>query len=111
MPPGFLDKASFCSNFVSIDSNTNYLEGKKMTNANQSNANQSNTFSILAIVLGAVAFLILPILLGPAAIILGVVALVKKERLAPIGLTIGILGTVLGMVLGAIVGAVMFGGF
>ena len=79
-----------------------------MTNANQSNANQSNTFSILAIVLGAIAFLIFPILLGPAAIILGVVGLVKKERLAPIGLTIGILGTIVGMVLGAIIAAAMF---
>jgi hypothetical protein len=80
-----------------------------MTNANQSNANQSNTFSILAIVLGGISLLIFPILLGPAAIILGVVALVKKERLAPIGLTIGILGTVLGMALGAIIAAAMLG--
>jgi hypothetical protein len=81
-----------------------------MTNANQSNANQSNTFSILAIVLGGISLLIFPILLGPAAIILGVVALVKKERLAPIGLTIGILGTVIGLVLGAIVGAAVLSG-
>jgi hypothetical protein len=80
-----------------------------MTNAYESNTNQSNTFSILAIVLGAVAALILPILLGPAAIILGVVGLVKKERLAPIGLTVGILGMLLGFFLGAIVAAAMFG--
>jgi hypothetical protein len=80
-----------------------------MTNAYESNTNQSNTFSILAIVLGAVAVLIVPILLGPAAIILGVVGLVKKERLAPIGLTVGILGMLLGFFLGAIVAAAMFG--
>ena len=80
-----------------------------MTNAYESNTNQSNTFSILAIVLGAVAVLIVPILLGPAAIILGVVGLVKKERLAPIGLTVGILGMLLGFFLGAIFAAAMFG--
>jgi hypothetical protein len=78
-----------------------------MTNTNQSNTNQSNILSILAMVLGALSFLIAPIF-GLPAIILGVVGLVKKERLAPIGLTIGILGTILGMVLGAIIAAAMF---
>jgi hypothetical protein len=59
--------------------------------------NSSNTFSILAIVLGGVSLLVLPILLGPAAIVLGVVGLVKKERLAPIGITVGVLGMLVGM--------------
>jgi hypothetical protein len=72
-------------------------------------ANQSNTFSILAIVLGGLALLVFPVVFGPAAIILGVVGLTKKERLAPIGLTVGILGLVLGMVIGALVGMAAFG--
>ncbi len=73
--------------------------------------NPSNTFSILAIVLGAVCLLLFPIVFGPAAIILGVIGLVKKERLAPVGLTVGILGTLLGMFIGAIIGAMMFSEF
>ena len=72
-------------------------------------ANQSNTFSILAIVLGGLALLVFPVVFGPAAIILGVVGLTKKERLAPIGLTVGILGLFLGMVIGALVGMAAFG--
>jgi hypothetical protein len=71
--------------------------------------NSSNTFSILAIVLGGVSLLVLPILLGPAAIILGVVGLVKKERLAPIGITVGVLGMLVGMFLGALVATAFFG--
>ena len=73
--------------------------------------NSSNTFSILAIVLGAVSLLLFPIVFGPAAIILGVIGMVKKERLAPVGLTVGILGTLLGMFIGAIIGAMMFSEF
>jgi hypothetical protein len=68
----------------------------------------SNTFSILAIVLGGLALLVLPIVFGPAAIILGVVGITKKEKLAPIGLTVGILGMVVGMVIGALVGMAVF---
>jgi hypothetical protein len=71
--------------------------------------NSSNTFSILAIVLGGVSLLVLPILLGPAAIVLGVVGLVKKERLAPIGITVGVLGMLVGMFLGALVATAFFG--
>jgi hypothetical protein len=71
--------------------------------------NSSNTFSILAIVLGGVSLLVLPILLGPAAIVLGGVGLVKKERLAPIGITVGVLGMLVGMFLGALVATAFFG--
>jgi hypothetical protein len=74
-----------------------------------SQENSSNTFSILAIVFGGVSLLVLPILLGPAAIVLGVVGLVKKERLAPIGITVGVLGMLVGMFLGAIIGMAVFG--
>jgi hypothetical protein len=75
----------------------------------QPSTQSGNTFSIIAIVLGGVGFLILPIFLGPASIILAVIAKNKKENLANVALTVGILGTVLGMVLGAIVGATFFG--
>lgn len=64
----------------------------------------SKVFSILAIVLGGVSFLVLPIVLGPAAIVLAVIGIVKKERLAPVGLAVAILGMLVGMFLGAIVG-------
>lgn len=74
-------------------------------------ANPSNTFSILAIVFGAVSLLFLPIVFGPVAIILGVIGLVKKEKLAPVGLTVGILGTLLGMFIGAVVTAILFSEF
>jgi hypothetical protein len=69
----------------------------------QPSTNSSNTLSIISIVLGGVSFLILPIVLGPAAIILAVIAKSKKEKLANIALAVGILGTVIGMFLGAIV--------
>lgn len=75
----------------------------------ESGAKTSNTFSIIAIVLGGISFLILPIVLGPAAIILAVIAKNKKENLANVALAVGILGTVLGMIIGAIVGAAVFG--
>lgn len=70
--------------------------------------NKSNTFSIIAMVLGGVALLLFPIVFGPAAIVLGVVGLVKKERLAPIGITVGILGMLVGMFLGAVVATLNF---
>jgi hypothetical protein len=74
-----------------------------------SEKSSSNTFSILAIVLGGLALLVLPIVFGPAAIILGVVGITKKEKLAPIGLTVGILGMVVGMFIGALIGMAVLG--
>lgn len=65
----------------------------------------SSPLSIIAIVLGGLSFIILPIIFGPAAIILAVVAKKKGEKLGTVALTVGILGTVLGMVIGAIIGA------
>jgi uncharacterized protein YacL len=75
----------------------------------QTTPQSGNTFSIIAIVLGAIGFLLLPVVLGPAAIILAVIAKNKKEKLANVALTVGILGTVIGMIVGAIVGATLFG--
>jgi hypothetical protein len=75
----------------------------------ESTPKSGNTFSVIAIVLGAIAFLLLPIFLGPAAIILAVIAKNKKEKLANVALTVGILGTVIGMIIGAIIGATFLG--
>jgi len=74
-----------------------------------SEKSSSNTFSILAIVLGGLALLVLPIVIGPAAIILGVIGITKKEKLAPIGLTVGILGMVVGIFIGALIGMAVLG--
>jgi hypothetical protein len=74
-----------------------------------SEKSNSKVFSILAIVLGGLALLVFPIVLGPAAIILAVIGLVKKEKLAPIGLAVAIIGTAVGMFIGAIVGMAVFG--
>ena len=68
-------------------------------------SNNSNTYSITAIVLGGISFLIVPILFGAASIIVAVIAKNKKEKYANIALTVGILGLVLGMILGALIGA------
>lgn len=69
-----------------------------------------NTLSIIAIVLGVIALLILPIVFGPAGIICGVVAMNRKERLAKVGLIVAIAGTVLGFVVGFLFVSA-FGGF
>lgn len=74
-----------------------------------SEKSSSNTFSILAIVLGGLALLVLPIVFGPAAIILGVIGITKKEKLAPIGLTVGILGMVVGIFIGALTAMAVLG--
>jgi uncharacterized membrane protein len=68
----------------------------------------SSTFSIIAIVLGGLALLFLPIFLGPAAIVLAVIAKSKQEKLAPVALAVSILGTVIGVILGVIVGIAAF---
>jgi hypothetical protein len=74
-----------------------------------SEKSSSNTFSILAIILGGLALLVLPIVFGPAAIILGVIGITKKEKLAPIGLTVGILGMVVGIFIGALIAMAVLG--
>ena len=63
----------------------------------------SNTYSTIAIMLGCIALLILPIVLGPIGIVMAAVGFSKKEPRAPIGLTVAIVGMVLGMVIGALV--------
>ena len=65
----------------------------------------SSPFSVIAIILGGLSFLLFPIVFGPAAIILAVIAKKKGESLANVALTVGIVGAVSGMIIGAIVGA------
>ena len=59
-------------------------------------------FSILAIVCGVVAILILPIVFGPIGIILAVVANRQAEPLWKVALGVAIGGMALGFILGAI---------
>lgn len=64
----------------------------------------ARTMSIIGIVLGVAALLILPIVLGPIGAILGFVANSKGDK--PLGLYVGIgciVATVVGMALGALV--------
>ena len=63
-------------------------------------AGGSNVLSILAIVMGGIAFLFLPVVFGPIGIILGIIATVRKERLGVVGLVVSVLGLVVGMLLG-----------
>jgi hypothetical protein len=62
-----------------------------------------NGFSIAGIILGAVAFLFVPILLGPAGLILGAVGKSRSERLAIPALIVSACGLILGMLLGLVV--------
>lgn len=71
--------------------------------------NSQKTFSVLAIVFGGLSLLVLPIVLGPAAIIMATIAFVKKEKLAPVGLSVAILGMLVGMFIGAVIGMAVFG--
>ena len=66
-------------------------------------ASSTSGFSIAAIILGAIAFLFLPILFGPAGLILGAIAMTRKEKLALVALVVSGCGLVIGMILGAIV--------
>jgi hypothetical protein len=60
-------------------------------------------FSILAIVCGVVAILILPIAFGPIGVILALVGRQRGEPLWKVGLGAALGGMVLGFILGAIV--------
>jgi hypothetical protein len=63
----------------------------------------AQTFSIIAIVCGIIAILFLPILFGPAGIILAIVANRRGEPLWKVALGVAIGGMVLGFILGAVV--------
>ena len=62
----------------------------------------SNTYSIIAIVLGGIAFLLFPPFLGGAGVILAIIGKQKNEKMWAIGLTVSIVGAVVGFLLGAL---------
>jgi CheY-specific phosphatase CheX len=71
--------------------------------------NTSNSLSTIAIILGVIGLLFVPMLFGTAGLVLGIVAKSKKEPRANVAIAIGIIGLVGGIILGAIVGAATFG--
>jgi hypothetical protein len=60
-------------------------------------------FSIAGIVLGCLALLILPILLGPLAIIMAGVGKAKGERISTVALVVAVAGTAGGLIFSAVV--------
>jgi hypothetical protein len=63
---------------------------------------QSNGLAIAGIICGAIAFLFIPILLGPVGLILGGIAKSRGQRLANAALIVSGLGLVVGLLLGYI---------
>lgn len=68
----------------------------------------SNTLSTLAIVLGAVSFLFVPLVFGVAGLVLGIIAKTKGESKSSMAIVVSSLGLVLGLIFGSIVGASSF---
>ena len=62
-----------------------------------------NTFSIIGLICGAVAFLFLPVVFGPAGLILGGIGKSKGESLAVRAMIVSGAGLILGMILGFLV--------
>lgn len=67
-----------------------------------------NGFAIASIILGSIAFLFFPVILGPLGIIFGAIAVARKQKAAAVGLTLSIIGTVVGMIVGALVTGMFF---
>ena len=65
--------------------------------------NPSNTLSIIGIVCGAVGFIVCPVILCVAGLVLGFVARSKKESLANVALIVSAVGLVGGIILGIVV--------
>lgn len=73
-------------------------------NAPAKSGASENVLSIIAIVLGAIGLLFLPIVFGLGGLVLALVAkFARHERLSTIALIVGAVGLIGGMVLGAIV--------
>ena len=68
-----------------------------------------NTLSILAIVFACVSLVFIPLIFGIAAFVLGIIAVVKKERLGVLALVLGIVLPLVGVILGAVVGMSVLG--
>ena len=62
-----------------------------------------NGYSTAGIILGAIAFLFIPIICGPAGLILGGVAMSKGESRAVVALIVSGVGMIVGFILGALV--------
>jgi len=54
----------------------------------------------MSMILGGIAFLLLPPFLGGAGVILAIIAKTKNEKLWAIGFTVSIVGAVVGFILG-----------
>lgn len=63
----------------------------------------SNVLSIIGIVCGVIAVLLIPFLFGLAGIVLGIIAMNRRERLGKVALAVSIGGLVVGVILGVIV--------
>lgn len=63
----------------------------------------SNTLSIIGIVCGVLAVLFLPIVFGPAGLVLGFIGRSKGERLSTVAIIVAAAGMVLGFLLGYLV--------
>ena len=66
-------------------------------------ASTSNSLSIISFVFAGISLLLFPIVFGPVAVILGVIAWAKGEKLGPVAFAAAILGTIVGMVLGYVI--------
>ena len=60
-------------------------------------------FSTWGFVLGGIAFLFLPPIIGGAGVVCSIIAMKKKERLAPWALAVSIAGIVVGVAIGVVV--------
>lgn len=61
-----------------------------------------NGYSTAGIILGAIAFLFVPILLGPTGLVLGAIGKSKGESKAVVAMVVSACGLVVGMLLGII---------
>jgi hypothetical protein len=91
---------AFCTNCGRAVSMQQPVQSPPFQNFPITQANESNTFSILGIVFGGIAFLFLPILFGPAGIGCAIAAMSKKEKLGAVAIGVSVAGTVLGMIFG-----------
>ena len=66
-----------------------------------SSTSTGNPYSTVGIVLGVIAFLFFPIILGPVGMILGAVGKSKGESKAVVAMVVSGIGLVVGMILGA----------
>ena len=64
---------------------------------------RGNTLSIIAIICGVVAVILLPIVFGPVGIVLGIIGKTRNEKLSTIAIAVAVVGMIAGFVLGYLV--------